>query len=216
MSKLDTARVREAIEAVLAGSQEKKRNFVETVELQITLKDYDTQRDHRFNGTVKLPHITRPNFKVCVLGDDKHCEMAAAAGIDCLSVVEMTKFDKDQKKVKKLARKYDAFLASQSVIPQIPRLFGPGLNKAQKFPSLLLPNDDINKKIHEVRTSVKFQLRKSLDQSQAIGNVSQTTDEIMKNAVNAINFFVSLLKKNWANVNTINIKSTMGKPQLVY
>jgi len=31
----------------------KKRKFVETIELQIGLKNYDPQRDKRFSGTVK-------------------------------------------------------------------------------------------------------------------------------------------------------------------
>ena len=31
--------------------------YLETVELQIGLKDYDTQRDKRFAGTIKLPHV---------------------------------------------------------------------------------------------------------------------------------------------------------------
>lgn len=30
-----------------------KRNFTETIELQIGLKNYDTQRDKRFNGTIR-------------------------------------------------------------------------------------------------------------------------------------------------------------------
>ena len=34
-----------------------------------------------------------------------------------------------KKKVKGLAKKYDAFLASDILIKQIPRLLGPGLNK---------------------------------------------------------------------------------------
>lgn len=34
-------------------SQEKKRKFVETVELQIGLKNYDPAKDKRFTGTVK-------------------------------------------------------------------------------------------------------------------------------------------------------------------
>ena len=41
---------------------EKKRNFLETVELQIGLKNYDPQRDKRFSGTVKLPTVPRPNM----------------------------------------------------------------------------------------------------------------------------------------------------------
>lgn len=42
------------IKELLADANgEKKRNFVETIELQIGLKNYDPQRDKRFSGTVK-------------------------------------------------------------------------------------------------------------------------------------------------------------------
>jgi len=43
---------------------EKKRNFLETVELQIGLKNYDPMRDKRFAGTVKLPIVPRPGMSV--------------------------------------------------------------------------------------------------------------------------------------------------------
>ena len=53
-SKLSVSSVRGSIKELLAESNgEKKRNFVETVELQIGLKNYDPQRDKRFSGTVK-------------------------------------------------------------------------------------------------------------------------------------------------------------------
>ena len=46
--------VRGSVRELLADANgEKKRNFVETVELQIGLKNYDPQRDKRFSGTVK-------------------------------------------------------------------------------------------------------------------------------------------------------------------
>ena len=37
----------------MKGSKEKKRRFTESVELQISLKNYDPQKDKRFAGTVK-------------------------------------------------------------------------------------------------------------------------------------------------------------------
>ena len=43
---------------------EKKRNFLETVELQIGLKNYDPQRDKRFSGTVRLPQVPRPGMSI--------------------------------------------------------------------------------------------------------------------------------------------------------
>lgn len=46
--------MRGSIKELLADANgEKKRNFVETIELQIGLKNYDPQRDKRFSGTVK-------------------------------------------------------------------------------------------------------------------------------------------------------------------
>ena len=50
-------------------------------------------------------------------------------GIACMSADELKKLNKDKKKVKKLAKSYDAFLCSDTLIKQIPRLLGPGLNK---------------------------------------------------------------------------------------
>lgn len=58
------------------------------------------------------------------------------------------------------AKKYDAFLASESLIKQIPRILGPGLNKAGKFPSLLTHNENMNTKVDEVKSTIKFQMKK--------------------------------------------------------
>lgn len=52
-SKVPRDTLYEAVRSVLQGSQEKKRKFTETVELQISLKNYDPQKDKRFSGTVK-------------------------------------------------------------------------------------------------------------------------------------------------------------------
>lgn len=74
-SKLQSDALREAIATIVQYSKEtKKRNFTETIELQIGLKNYDPQKDKRFSGSVKLPHIPRPKMKVCMLGDAQHVE----------------------------------------------------------------------------------------------------------------------------------------------
>jgi len=48
----------EAVNSVLQASQEKKRKFTETVELQVALKNYDPQKDKRFSGTVKYADLS--------------------------------------------------------------------------------------------------------------------------------------------------------------
>eukprot|EP01054_Gregarina_sp_Poly1_P009802 Gregarina_sp_Poly_1__9801@NODE_626_length_7076_cov_188_008560_g480_i0_p6_GENE_NODE_626_length_7076_cov_188_008560_g480_i0NODE_626_length_7076_cov_188_008560_g480_i0_p6_ORF_typecomplete_len216_score36_01Ribosomal_L1/PF00687_21/1_4e61MetOD2/PF18548_1/0_9MetOD2/PF18548_1/1_1e03_NODE_626_length_7076_cov_188_008560_g480_i0155802 len=214
MSKIPAEVLNQAIDNVL--SPEKERKFLETVELQVGIKDYDTQRDKRFAGTVRLPHLACPNKRICVLGDAQHCEEAKAAGIPCMDVEELKALNKSAKLVKKLAAKYDAFLASQVLIPQIPRLVGPGFNKAGKFPAVVTHNEKLEDKIVELRSSVKFQLKKVLCLGVAVGNVKMSKEELRNNISMAINFLVSLMKKNWNNVKTLHIKSTMGKPQRIY
>merc|ERR1712124_177790 len=201
---------KKGIVEVLEGAKEKPRKFLETIELQICLKDYDTQRDKRFAGTVKLPHVPRPRMKVCVLGDAVHCEAAQRSNIPFKSVEDLKKLNKNKKLVKKLAQSFDAFLASQVLISQIPRLLGPGLNKAGKFPTLVTHTDNLEAKVTDMRSQVKFQLNKVLCMGVAVGNVGMTPDELRQNCLIAINFFVSLLKKNWNNVRRLHLKSTMG------
>lgn len=53
-----------------------------------------------------------------------------------MSAEDLRKLNKNKKLIKKLARKYDAFVASEGLIKQIPRLLGPGLSKGM-FSSLL-------------------------------------------------------------------------------
>ena len=89
---------------VLDGSKTKQRKFTETIELQIGLKNYDPQKDKRFSGTVKLPYTPRPQMKVCVLGDHKHCEEAKEIGVDQMSVEDLKKLQKNKKLVKKLGQ----------------------------------------------------------------------------------------------------------------
>ena len=66
-----------------------------------------------------------------MLGDQQHCDEATANGLPCMSQEDLKKLNKDKKKVKKLAKSYDAFMASDTLIKQIPRLLGPGLNKVR-------------------------------------------------------------------------------------
>jgi len=50
----------------------------------------------------------------------------------------------------------------------------------------------------------------------AVGHVKMQPEELAANINLAINFLVSLLKKNWQNVRSLYIKSTMGPAQRLY
>lgn len=161
MSKVNEVLLSKAVDCVLAyakGEKEVKllngevvdgkvRKFQETVELQIALKNYDASKDKRFNGSFKLPNVPRPNFKVCVLANAVHEEICKKEGIDFMNVDMLKKLNKDKKLVKKLAGKYDGFVCSDTLIKLIPRLLGPGLNRAGKFPLRCGSDEDITAKV---------------------------------------------------------------------
>jgi len=216
-SKLSVSSVRGSVKELLADANgDKKRKFVETIELQIGLKNYDPQRDKRFSGTVKLPNVPRPRMSVCILADAADIDRAKQIELDYMSVDDLKKLNKNKKLVKKLAKKYDAFLGSEALVRQIPRLLGPGLSKAGKFPTPISHAEDLAGKLVEVRSTIKFQLKKVLCLGVAVGNVGMTEDQVLGNVMLAINFLVSLLKKNWQNIRSLHIKSTMGKPVRLY
>ena len=217
-SKVSVASVRTSVSGLLSTSNdpESRRNFTESVELQFGLKNYDPARDKRFGGNIKLPYIPRPKMSVCVLGDALHCDQAKAMDIPFRSVDDLKKLNKNKKEIKKLAKSFDAFLASDVVIKQIPKLLGPGLNKAGKFPSPISHSDSMAEKITELKATIKFQYKKSPCLGVAIGTVEMTEDELVANSMLSINFLVSLLKKNWQNIRSIYLKSTMGTPIRLY
>ena len=148
------------------------------------------------------------------------------------------RLNKNKKLVKKLAKKYDAFLSSETLLKQIPRLLGPGLSKAGKFPTPVGHAEDLTNKLTEVRSTIKFQLKKVLCLGVAVGHVQMTDEQVVSNVMMStptslsriyhventgidhcalgINFLVSLLKKNWQNVKSLHIKSTMGKAIRLY
>ncbi|POW19011.1 hypothetical protein PSHT_05145 [Puccinia striiformis] len=207
MSKISVSSVRGSVRDLLTASNgEKKRKFTETVELQIGLKNYDPQRDKRFSGSIKLSHVPRPRMTVCILADAADIDRAKQIDLEYMSVDDLKKLNKNKKLVKKLAKKYDAFLASDALIKQIPRLS-------------LLPvsaADDLTNKVTDIKSTIKFQLKKVLCLGVAVGHVEMTEDQLLGNTMLAINFLVSLLKKNWQNVKSLHLKATMGAPARLF
>eukprot|EP00769_Ergobibamus_cyprinoides_P001312 gnl/Ergobibamus_cyprinoides/2344.p2 GENE.gnl/Ergobibamus_cyprinoides/2344~~gnl/Ergobibamus_cyprinoides/2344.p2 ORF type:complete len:217 (+),score=122.36 gnl/Ergobibamus_cyprinoides/2344:21-671(+) len=210
MSKIPDQTVREAISTIVAHAKAANRPFVETVELQVTLKGIDPKKDKRFSGSIQLPNNPRPKGAICIIADAHHMEEAAKLGIDCIDMDGLAKFNKDKKLIKKFAKKYDAFIATNTLIRRIPRVLGPGLARAGKNPIAVAHGADLMAQVTSLQSTVKFQLKKVICLNLAVGNVAMTEDEIHHNLVLSINFLVSLLKKGWQNLKCIYIKTTQS------
>jgi ribosomal protein L1 len=69
MSKINPEFLKKAIAEMIATR--KQRKFVETVELQIGLRDYDP--DKRFNGAIRLPHKAYNKVRVNTINNKGLC-----------------------------------------------------------------------------------------------------------------------------------------------
>uniref|UniRef100_A0A803SUW2 Uncharacterized protein n=1 Tax=Anolis carolinensis TaxID=28377 RepID=A0A803SUW2_ANOCA len=161
------------------------------------------KEDKHFSGTIKLKSAQWPKYSV-LLCDQQHCGEAKAVDIPHMDIQGLKKLNKNKKLVKKLAKKYNISLASVSDQADSSNL-RPGTEQGwQVFYSP--HSENMVSTMDEVKSIIKFQMKKVLC----------LADELVYNSHLAINFLVSMLKKNRQNVWALYIKSTMGKPQCFY
>ncbi|PIO37263.1 hypothetical protein AB205_0110750, partial [Aquarana catesbeiana] len=72
----------------------KEEEKVSAIQLQISLKNDDPQKDKRFSGTVRLKSTPRPKFS--------HCDEAKAVDLLHVDIEALKKLNKNKKLVKKL------------------------------------------------------------------------------------------------------------------
>lgn len=143
-------------------------------------------------------------------------EEAKALGLECVDLDGLKKFNKDKKLIKKWAKKYQILLATDTLSRKIPKVLGPTLTKIGMYPQVITHDQTLADKINEIKSSVKFQLKKVLCLAAVVGNDQLTNQQIEDNLISSINFLVSLLKKGWNNIKSLTIKTTMGKPFKLY
>jgi large subunit ribosomal protein L10Ae len=218
MTKIPDQKLKSYIQEMLANRKERK--FVESVDLQIGLKDYDPNKDKRFTGNVRLPHIPRPKLRICFIADANHIDKCKAAGVEYIDAetlkLKINPADKKGRDLKKWARKYKLLFISDTLLKNLPKLGGPFFTKWGKFPLVVQQNDSIKDKVDEGLSTIKFQLKKVTNLGLAVGHVAMNEEQLRQNLLMSINFLVSLLKKGWNNIGSLTIRSTMGKAVKIY
>ena len=136
---------------------------------------------------------------------------------------DLKRLNKNKKLVKKFFAPYKSTLAADTIIRTIPRIVGPQLNRARKFPQSVTIEDakqsntmGLLDQINKARSTVKFQQKKVSCLGCALGHVQMSEEHLRQNIVMAVNFLVSLLRRNWHNVESLYIKSSMGPSHKIY
>ena len=75
---------------------------------------------------------------------------------------------------------------------------------------MLRDDTNLEQLMDERYRTVKFQLKKTLQQKVAVGTTELSNEQLHQNITTALLFLISLLKNGKANIKKLYIKSTMG------
>ncbi|MGB9709390.1 50S ribosomal protein L1 [Infirmifilum uzonense] len=204
--------ITEAIEKALKASN-KKRRFVQSVEMIITLKDVDLKKpENRINTVVALPNPPPKKLsKIVVIASGDTLLKAREAGVDLvIDRDELQKMANDKKTLKKLAKRYDFFLAQTDLMVQVGRVLGKYLGPRGKMPQPLPPNAPIAPIVERLRRSIRIRIREDPVVMCRIGTEDQPVEQLAANAKAVLDEILKKFTIN--NIKNIYIKLTMGSP----
>ena len=191
--------------------QEVKRKFEQTVDLIINLRSFDIKR-YSVNAFVNLPHSLGKK-KIAAFLEKK------SGVVDTITKTEFEGF-KDKKKLKKLVKEYDFFIANAKLMPAVATTFGRVLGPASKMPSpqlgVVMTEDDaaITSLITKIESVVRARTKEPCVKV-AIGKEGDKDEYLAENAMAVYNEVYKALPRQKENLKNIVVKFTMSKPAKV-
>ena len=193
-----------AVEKVLRS---KERGFVESVDLNIKLKNIDMkQPKSRINVDVILPkRFSEP--KIGVFASGEIALKAKEAGAEVIDPEELKKMDK--KKARMMVNNYDCFVAEASLMPLVGRSLGTILGPRGKMPDPIPHGVDPVQLLSRLKRTVKVR-SKTAALWVNIGRKDMDAKDIAENAAAVLKAIESRLERGWQNIGSIYMKTTMG------
>ncbi|OIO41753.1 hypothetical protein COU56_03015 [Candidatus Pacearchaeota archaeon CG10_big_fil_rev_8_21_14_0_10_31_9] len=194
-------------QAVELLRKDKERKFNQSIDLIVNLRKFDLKKT-QINTFVSIPHKIKDK-KVCGFIESKS---------SIINTIQKSQFPiyKDKKKVKKLVKEYDFFIASAPNMPLVATTFGRVLGPAGKMPSpkLGILVDDSEKNVKELVERINKTIRVQTKEPSikvSIGKLSMKDSELIENATQVYNSILNELPNNKDNIKSVMIKSTMSK-----
>ncbi|MBO8180903.1 MAG: 50S ribosomal protein L1 [Archaeoglobus sp.] len=196
-------------EAIKSG---KKRNFVETVEMAVNLRNLDMKKpENRIDAVINLPHGLGKPRKVGVFAKGDTALKAKEAGADAvITPEEIDELAKDKRRAKKLANSIDFFIAEAPLMPEIGRRLGPVLGPRGKIPQPIPPLADPKPFIERLRNSVKVRTRDKTTFHAPIGSENMDVEKLAENAMEVLKVVENKYENPSQVVKSVYVKKTMG------
>ncbi|KAI0345653.1 ribosomal protein L1 [Trametopsis cervina] len=107
-----------------------------------------------------------------------------------------------------LLKENELFMADERVIPLLPKLLGKMFFNAKKQPiPVNLTRQDLKGELERAISSTYFHQNQGTCASIKVGTLSQTSAQVLANLKQALPAIVQLIKGNWDNVQSLNIKT---------
>jgi large subunit ribosomal protein L1 len=192
-------------------TESKKRNFVESVELAINLKDIDLSNPkNRIQEEIPLPHGRGRVIKVGVFGSSEMAVKAKGIADVIVRPEEIEDIAKDKAKAKKFARSSDFFVAEAPLMPTIGKRLGIILAPRGKMPKPIPPGSDPKVAIDKLRGSVSVRTRDKKTFHMPIGTKDMPPEQLADNLDAVIKRLTSKLERGKNNIQSAYVKTTMG------
>jgi large subunit ribosomal protein L1 len=191
-----------------------KRKFVETVELAINLKDIDlTVPTNRIDEEVQLPHGRGKPVRVGVFASGELAVRSKNVADVVIPPEEIEKIAGDKRRAKQLASQTDFFLSEAPLMPTIGRRLGVVLGPRGKMPKPIAPSADPKPIVEQMRTTVRVRSKDKRTFHAAIGSTDLTAEQIAENADAVVKRLSTKLARGKLNIQSVYVKTTMGKAE---
>lgn len=195
-----------------ARERAEKRNFAQSVEVVITLKDIDVKKGFALNEVITLPYTPSKKASICVIGSGDMALRARKANADrIIEPDELDKLASNKRAAKKLVRSYDFFVADTALMPTVGKSLGQYLGPRGKMAAPAPFNAPIENILDRFRNSVRVRSKAQLNASCKIGDESMSDADLAENALAVISAVEKKLPNGDKNIRNVMIKLTMGK-----
>ncbi|MCS6768044.1 MAG: 50S ribosomal protein L1 [Candidatus Nitrosocaldus sp.] len=189
-----------------------RRNFKQSVDLIIRLKDIDVKKGFSLNEVIALPHAPNKRAKVCVIASGDLALRARRANADrVMEGSELGALSNSKREAKRLSRVYDFFLADTQLMPTVGKVLGPVLGPKGKMAMPLPFNAPVDAMLDRLRSSTRARTRNQLMVACRIGDEDMDDNMLAENALAVINAVEKKLPAGERNIAGIMAKFTMGK-----
>ncbi|MEM0158319.1 MAG: 50S ribosomal protein L1 [Thermoplasmataceae archaeon] len=197
-----------------AKKNAKERKFKESMELAFNMKDVDlSDPKSRINEEIVLPKGRGKELKVAVFGTDEMQSKARNVADFLFGPEDISKFGEDKKSFKKIVSKIDFFIAESTLMATIGKSLGQVLGPRGKIPKPLPPGQDPTQMISALKRTVRARSRDKRTFHVPVGTKEMGSDDIAENIRAVVRRIVSKLEKGYGNLDSIYLKTTMGKAE---